>query len=96
MGLASDIEGVARPFGAAPDIGCYEQSPLKLVWAAPFGGQRVLRLIGGTGRTASVESGGTFTDWSQTASFVRSNRPLEYIETPPAPDRRFFRASASP
>ena len=91
----ADIEEAARPFEAVPDVVCYGQMPLKLVSAAPISGRRVLRFIGQTGRTAGVESGRMFTDWSQTISFVRSNRPLEHIEIPPARDRCFLRASAS-
>ena len=95
-GLLNDLEGAVRPFGAAPDIGCYEQSPLRLVLLTPGNGQRVLRLTGGSGRTLSLEASGTLTNWSAAASFVRSNRPVEYIDASPAADRRFFRASVLP
>ncbi|PYM15839.1 MAG: hypothetical protein DME18_03160, partial [Verrucomicrobia bacterium] len=91
-----DLEGGPRPVGAAPDMGCYEQSPLALSMLAQSSGQKLLRLTGGTGRTFNLEAGGTLTNWSATASFVRSNRALEYIDSAPAPDRRFFRASALP
>jgi len=95
-GLLYDLEGGQRLFGAAPDIGCYEQSPLALVLLTPGTGQRVLRLSGGNGRTLNFETSGTLTNWSAVASFVRSNRPVEYIDASPAPDRRFFRASDLP
>lgn len=95
-GLLNDLEGGVRPFGPASDIGCYEQSPLRLALLTPGNGQRVLRLTGGNGRTLSLEASGALTNWSAGASFVRSNRPIEYIDASPATNHRFFRASVSP
>lgn len=95
-GLLNDLEGGVRPFGIAPDIGSYEQSPLRLALLTPSNGQRVLRLTGGTGRTLNLETSATLTNWSAAASFVRSNRPVEYIDALPTADRRFFRAFVSP
>lgn len=95
-GLLLDHEGVPRPQGPSPDIGCYEQALLSVTFASPRNSQRVLRLAGGTGRTFNVEGSGIPADWTVAATLVRSNRPLEYVETSPAPDRRFFRASVLP
>jgi parallel beta-helix repeat protein len=96
VGLLNDLEGGLRPFSIAPDIGCYEQSPLTLVLLPPRNGQRVLRLSGGVGRTLNLEASETLTNWSGAALFVRSNRSVEYIDASPIVDRRFFRGSDLP
>ena len=95
-GLLNDMEGGVRPFGPTSDIGCYEQSLLRLALLTDGNGQRILRLSGGTGRILNIETSRILTNWAAAASFARSNRPVEYIDASPAADRRFFRASVLP
>lgn len=94
-GVATDIEGLPRTFGSAPDIGCYEQWPLalQLLQANP-GGLRV-KLSGGAGRTYRIETAPTLTNWTALASLVRSNLALELVITNDG-GYRFYRAVCIP
>ena len=91
----ADLEGSDRPFGAAPDIGCYEQHPLKLQLIPVGASQSVLQLIGGASRTYQLEASDSFSSWTNLASLLSSNQPLRYLDTnAPAFARRFYRAKA--
>ena len=94
--VTMDLEGCVRPFGGAPDIGCYELSPFTLKIFLVNGGQYLLRLNGGAGRSYQWESASALTNWIATATLTQSNRLLEYRDANPPPGKRFYRASFSP
>jgi parallel beta-helix repeat protein len=90
--VTADLEGNSRPYGGAPDVGCYELSPFTLKIFLTGRDQCLLRLSGGTGRTYQLDFSATLTNWTPTATLLQSNRPLEYLEANPSPVRRFYRA----
>jgi len=94
--VTMDIDGSARPWGAAADIGAYEQSPPLLRFRSLPDGRRVVRLTGGTGQTAHFDSSSALPAWSLGSPIVRSNRPVEHLDATPAVDHRFFRARLQP
>jgi hypothetical protein len=91
----NDLEGNARPSGPAPDIGCYEQSPLRLQIATQTNGGFQLKVYGGAGKTYQLDSSVALTNWTTLAQFVRSNRPIEWTTTNGSA-QRFYRATATP
>lgn len=93
-GVTNDFDGNSRPSGSAPDIGCYEASPLRLQMLSQTNGFR-LKVSGGAGRSYRVETAAGMTNWSLIASFVRSNRPIALTVTN-GNGQRFYRASWSP
>ena len=93
-GVTNDFDGNSRPSGSAPDIGCYEASPLRLQMLSQTNGFR-LKVSGGAGRSYRVETAAGMTNWSLIASFVRSNRSIEMTVTS-GNGPRFYRASWSP
>jgi parallel beta-helix repeat protein len=93
--LVTDLEGSARPVSAGPDIGCYEMSNLSIQLFLIGTGQYRLKLLGGTGRTYSLEASPALTNWSRLASFVRSNRLLEFFDTG-SMSQRLYRAWFNP
>ncbi|HUL51260.1 MAG TPA: right-handed parallel beta-helix repeat-containing protein, partial [Candidatus Nitrosotalea sp.] len=91
-----DLDGNARPSGAAPDIGCYEMCPLTLrILAGAAAGSHRLQLWGGAGRTYELDASAALANWSSLATFVRTNRLPEWIVTS-GPVQQFFRASYTP
>ncbi|HYT61554.1 MAG TPA: right-handed parallel beta-helix repeat-containing protein [Haliangiales bacterium] len=94
--VTADLEGNLRPSGGAPDMGCYELSPFALKISAFNGGQPLLRMSGGAGRTYRLDSSSALTNWVVATTLIQSNRPLEYLEANPLPGRRFYRASFAP
>ncbi len=96
VSVPTDIEGGARRWGAAADIGAYEQSPPLLGFRMLTDGRRVVRLAGGTGQTVYFDTSSALPNWSLGSSIVRSNRPIEHLDAVPAVDQRFFRARLQP
>ncbi len=94
--VATDLEGRARVWGVAPDVGAYELSPPLLSFQVLTGGRRVVRLTGGNGQSVHFDSSSALPGWSLGGAIVRSNRPVELIDASPAVDRRFFRARLQP
>ena len=94
--VTMDLEDRMRPSGGAPDIGCYELSPFSLKIFPLNGGQYLLRLNGGAGRSYQIESASALTDWTAMATFIQSNRSLEHLENSPPPGKRFYRGGSSP
>jgi parallel beta-helix repeat protein len=91
-GLLDDLEGTVRPFGAAPDLGCYEWAPLSLRILRTATDEYRLTLTGGAGKVYQVHTATGLTNWSSAASIGRSNRPIELTVTNAEP-QRFYRAS---
>ena len=94
--VTMDLEDRMRPSGGAPDIGCYELSPFSLKIFPLNGGQYLLRLNGGAGRSYQIESASALTGWTAMATFIQSNRSLEYLENSPPAGKRFYRGGSSP
>ena len=94
--VTADLESNPRPFGGAPDLGCYELSPFTLTILRVNGSQYLLQMNGGAGRTYQLDVSSAFTNWVATATLIQSNRPLEYLEMNPPPSLRFYRASYGP
>ena len=93
-GGATDLDGLPRPFGAAPDIGCYEQWPLSLQLVQANQGFHI-RLLGGSGKSYQLQTSARTTNWAGLVSLLRSNALPEVSITN---DRAcgFYRASWSP
>ncbi len=81
VGVTNDLDWNPRPIGPAPDIGCYEQSPLSMRMSPLTNGFFRLNAIGGAGRTYQIQTATDLTNWSPAATFTRSNRPIELIVT---------------
>ena len=94
-GVTNDFDGNPRPSGAAPDIGCYELSPLRLRMLPQTNATYRLTVFGSAGRIYQIESATVLSNWSSIGSFVRSNRLIEMVVTNSGP-QRFYRANVTP
>ena len=94
--VTADLEGNSRPSGGAADMGCYELSPFTVKIFPVTGGQYLVRLSGGAGRTYQLDFSAALNNWTPTLMLLQSNRPLEYLEATPPPGWRFYRASFVP
>jgi len=93
--VSTDLEGNARPFGAAPDTGCYEQLPLAVRISSSNIGQYLLQIKGGASKTYQLEASTELTNWISLATFLSSNQALQYLDTNgTALLSRFYRAKA--
>lgn len=94
--VATDLEGEARVWGSAPDMGAYELSPPMLSLQVLADGRRVVRMTGGNGPSVHFDTSSALPGWSLGSAIIRSNRPVQLIDSSPAADRRFFRARLLP
>jgi hypothetical protein len=94
-GIASDFDGMPRPLGPAPDIGCYESSPLSVKMIPLDEDSFRLQLLGGAGRTFKIESATNLGSWVSIATFTRSNRIPE-ITVSNGISQQFYRGSFTP
>lgn len=94
--LNLDLEGNPRPAGAAPDLGCYENSPPRLGLVSVAHQYSRVQLTGGVGRTVRLDSRDGSSSWTLGSAILRSNRPVEFIDTALASRQRFFSAHISP
>ncbi len=90
-----DLDGLPRPFGLAPDIGCYEQWPLELQLLATSPAGLRINLFGGTGKFFRVEASTNLMNWSAVGSLARSNLPVSMVVTNTL-TQQFYRAVAVP
>jgi parallel beta-helix repeat protein len=95
LGITNDFDGNLRPSGPAPDIGCYELSPLRLQLLRELNGDFRITVFGGAGATYQIESAPALAGWTPMATFLRSNRPIE-LTVPNTATQRFYRASWAP
>jgi len=95
-GIPIDLEGMNRPFGAGPDLGCYELTEFRMFFQPISSGRYLLKLQGGHGRSYQLDRSSTLTNWTPDRSFVRSNRPMEQVVTNFVEAVRAFRASFQP
>jgi len=93
--MTNDFDGNPRPFGVAPDIGCYELSPLSLRLMPLANGTLLLQMNGGAGKVYQIDTSLGLMSWSNLSSMVRSNRPLTITVTNGA-TQRFYRGSYTP
>lgn len=94
--VTTDLEGRARVWGAVPDVGAYELSPPTLSFQVLTDGRRVVRLTGGNGQSVHFDTSSALPGWALGGAIIRSNRPVELIDSSPAVDQRFFRARLQP
>jgi parallel beta helix pectate lyase-like protein/uncharacterized protein DUF1565 len=94
-GATTDLEGALRPFGPAPDIGCYEQRPLTLQLVPASQDSFRLKLFGGAAKAYGIEASTPLANWTAIASLIRSNFPLELTITNSGA-HRFYQAFSLP
>lgn len=89
-----DLDGLPRPFGPAPDIGCYEQSPLRLLWSERPGGLH-LELSGGAGSIYQLQSSTNLSDWEPVLTATRMHHGIQ-LDLESVGSEKFFRAATDP
>lgn len=94
-GALLDLDGLSRPFGSRPDVGCYERWPLSLLLLSESNGNLRLKVSGGAGSSCRVEFSSVLTNWIPLATWVRSNVPIQMPITNNVA-RIFYRAVSIP
>ena len=94
-GVSTDLDGLPRPCGSVPDIGCYEQWPLALQLYRADTGSLCVKLSGGAAKSYRIETTAALPNWTTLASLSRSNQVLVLALTN-AGTCRFYRAVCTP